>query len=308
MYEEVLSKRVLPAIKTYLLKTYYMMLWKFEDTMRMTEIARRIGTTPAALIKYRGKLVTDYLSPETWNQIEKDVKQIVTYIYSPNFDHSEFNRIMLTYWVKWNSKGIMCREIIKERSKYVGIVDGEALCRKIIKTYGEILVNSALVEVQEAYNIFVKIPNIHEYIPEVSTNIVRLVEVGREINSYPVIGFPGRITCVKNRVIVHSPPRIGGSRHMGRVLRKLYSLDSTTKGMTGIGYDEKIISEFLRNGYNVERFRVSSDDELIRKIREVVDVVVDEGGIGREGFIYISGYNSLDAVRKLEEVLRKIYS
>ncbi len=297
--EDVLTKRILPAIKTHIINTR-------DVNMRKTELARRLGLTPAALEKYRGKSVTDYIYPETWNEIEEDVRRIVRYIYSPNFDFIEFSKVILTYWIKWNSKGIMCREIARDKMRYVGLFDEETLCRRIIEIYGEMLLNTALVEVQNAYGIFTKIPNIHHYIPEVSTNIVRLVEIGRKIEDYPVIGFPGRIVCIRNRVMVHSPPRVGGSRHMGNVLRRLYEMDYTTKGMTGVKYDEELILRFRRMGYSVERYRVKNDEELIRRIRKASDIVVDEGGLGREGFIYVSGYNSVDAVKKLEEILIRI--
>ena len=294
-----MTKRILPAIKTYIINTR-------DKNMRKTELARRLGLTPAALEKYMGKSVTDYIYPETWDAIEDEVKRIVKYIYSPNFDFIEFSRLILTYWIKWNSRGIMCREIARDKMRYMGLLNEETLCRRIIQIYGEILLNTALVEVQNAYAIFTKIPNIHHYIPEVSTNIVRLVEIGGNIEDYPVIGFPGRIVCIRNRIMVHSPPKVGGSRHMGNVLKRLYEMDYTTKGMTGVKYDEELIVKFRLMGYSVEKYKVKNDAELIRMIRKASDVVVDEGGLGREGFIYISGYNSIDAVKKLEEILIKL--
>ena len=300
--EEFLVKKLLPLIRKYIVFNC------IKKGFRKTEIARRLGITSSALAKYGESNDINWISNEVWREIKNDISLITQYICSLGYNSMDLNKLILKYWMKWNSKGIFCEELFNLYKKYIFIYDKTEFCEMTMKSYGEILINSALVEVQEAFEIFRRIPYIINFIPEVSTNIIRLVEVGEKYENYPIIGFPGRIGIFKNRLFTYTPPKIGGSKHMSNILKKLYTLDNRIHGLTGIKYNEKLIQYIDKKVFSVNIYSSNSDQDLLMKIVESSDLIVDRGGIGREGFIYIAGIDSKEAVKKVEKILTKLDS
>lgn len=300
--EEVLVKKLLPLIREYVF------IECIKKGFRKTEIARRLGVTPSALAKYEKNNGLNQIPNEIWRKIQDDISFITQHICSLGYNPVDINKLILEYWMKWNSKGIFCDELFNLHRKNVSIYDKTEFCEIIMKHYGKMLVNSALVEVQEAFEIFRKIPYITKFIPEVSTNIVRLVEVGKTHDKYPIIGFPGRIGIFKNKLFTYTSPKIGGSKHMGNILRKLYTLDKRIHGLTGIKYNKNLIQYIDRKMFAISIYSSNSDQDLLMKIIRPSDLIVDKGGIGREGFIYISGRDSKEAVRKTEKILTNLDS
>lgn len=294
--EELLVKKILPIIRKYVILNCE------KKGFRKTEIARRLGVTSAALTRYENR-GCDLLSSDTWSEIYPDISKIAEYTCSLGYNYVNINKLLLEYWIKWNSRGIFCDEIFNLRRRFILIQNKEDFCEEIMKYYGRFLVDSALAEVQEAFENFRKIPYIANFIPEVSTNIVRIVEVGRNIYEYPIIGFPGRICVIKERLFTYAPPKIGGSKHMGEILRKLFTIDSRIHGLTGMKYDDRILDHLNYKWIRVKYYSSNSDDDLIKKISESADLVVDKGGLGREGFIYVTGIDSKNAVAKVREIL-----
>lgn len=300
--EEFLVKKLLPLVRRYIV------LNCIKKGFRKTEIARRLGITSSALAKYEKRDNVNYISNESWGEIKDDISLITQYICSLGYNSIDINKLILKYWIKWNSKGIFCEELFNLHKKYISIYGKTEFCEMTMKSYGKILIDSALVEVQEAFEIFRRIPHIINFIPEVSTNIIRLVEAGKTYVNYPIIGFPGRIGIFKNRLFTYTPPKIGGSKHMGNILRKLYTLDNRIHGLTGIKYNEKMIQYIDKKIFTISICSSNSDQDLLMKIVDPSDLIVDRGGIGREGFIYISGFDSREAVKKVEKILTKLDS
>jgi predicted fused transcriptional regulator/phosphomethylpyrimidine kinase len=293
--EEFLVKKLLPYIRKYVLETHD------RRKMSISELARRLGITPTGLMKYRN-IETIELPPNIRREIHPDLELIKEYLYYPNYNPIELRRIIFYLWIKWMAKGLFCVYLQNKDS----LDDSDFHCDRLMEYYGKILIDMSIVEVEEAFEIYKNIYNIHKYVPEVSTNIVRLVEVGKDETKYPIIAFPGRIIRVNNEIKVFTYPKIGGSIHMGSILKKLYSMDHRFKGMTGIAYHRNMENIINKLGYSSQTLEVSHDAELLSSIKKASEVILDVGGIGREGFIYIAGYNSIDAVTKVRNIIEHI--
>lgn len=289
--EEIYIKRILPGIRAFIVKNHNTSL------MKWSELARRLGVTPSALRKYMDADIYSYIPRKIYRSIEEDLFRIREVIYKPGLTYSKLNEMLLNLWIKWVSKGLICKMIKASTPTLLNE------CIEASKTYGEILINKAIIEVEKAFIIFKKIRSIANYIPEVSTNIVRLVEVGNDPKRYPVIGFPGRIIVINNEIKTFDRPKVGGSRHMGKVIRKLHILEQKINGLTGVGYNKKLMRVIRILGYSYITVNTVSDDELIKLISKAVDIVIDHGGYGRVGFIYVSGIDSVDAVNKLKQLI-----
>ena len=289
--EEILVNKLLPGIRTYIVKKHdpRIMTW--------SELARRLGVTPTAVTKYMNHSINEYISDELLEKIKDDIETLRTLIYKPGLTPELLNEKILETWIKWVSKGIICKYIQLHR------VHRFTECRKLTSLYSEFLINRAIIEVDQAFNIFRKIPSIKEYIPEVSTNITRLVEIGDDPWKYPVIGFPGRIVVINNEIMTYDRPRVGGSKHMGGVLRKLHMINRHIYGLTGIAYNHRIKEAARKLELEYKEIEALSDEEIINKLNEAPDIILDKGGYGRVGFAYISGNNSVDAVNKLKKII-----
>ncbi len=254
LLEEVLVKKIIPGIRIYITKNHDPRI------MNWSELARRIGVTPSAIIKYINADLSKYIPKDIYSLIKSDLELIRSTIYRPGLTPKLLNQLILDIWIKWVSKGIACK-LIKalDQARYHD-------CLEITELYGEILVNRAIIEVDKAFNVFKNIPSIAKYIPEVSTNIVRLVEIGEDPWKYPVIGFPGRIVAVDDEIKVFDRPKLGGSRHMGRVLRKLHIIDSNICGITGVGYNDKLKEAAQALDMDYMELNALTDDELIELI------------------------------------------
>ncbi len=292
--EEIYVKRIIPAIRSYIVKNHdpRIMTW--------SELARKIGVTPPAVKKYAATDIYRYIPPQIYSEIEEDLIKFRNLLYKPGVTRRALNETLMNLWISWVSRGIICR-LIKRYSPSL-----EEDCREVTSYYIDILINRAILEVEKAFTIFRSIPSIARYIPEVSTNIVRLIEAGDNPSRYPVVGFPGRIVAVNNEVRVYDRPVIGGSRHMGRVLRKLHILNRDIKGLTGIGYNHGV--EVAANKLGMDKIDIDavSDDALIELIVEPADIIIDRGGYGRIPFIYISGVDAQDAVNKLKDLIEYV--
>ena len=95
---------------------------------------------------------------------------------------------------------------------------------------------------------------------------------------------------------------------MANIVRELFKKSNCMiKGLTGIGFNNKlynVIKERYLNEY--EEFRIDSDLELLNRVSGFKKIIIDLGGFGREGFIYVSGYNSIDAVNRLKKIIESV--
>jgi len=289
-----MNRRIVNAIYTFIINRHDPHL------IRWTELARRLSITPPMINKYRFRDLTDYIPMEVFNAIREDVERIRRYIYTPRFSRVVLEEMLYNKLIEWWAKGIPCIDtnILEE----VGISRGE--CRELSRFFSKILIDKAVMEVEEAFTIFRRIPGIERYIPDVSTNIVRLVEIGIKPEDNVVIGYPGRINVIDGSLRVFGRPRIGGSIHMAKILRRLHSLNHNIHGLTGIGFDEEVYRSIVDGGeYRFITLKPGSDEELLEGIDRDTDIVIDMGGYGRIGFIYMCGSNAIHAVERLRNVI-----
>ncbi len=298
--EEYYVRVILPEIKAYIISI------GVKRGFKLSEIARRLGISPTAaskLYRRRLKVISRYL-----DYIKNDLDRVTESVLSLGYTPSEYIKLLHDLWITWLTKGIFHREIVSLLKRHTYSSKAEELYRYIINVYSEDVVLRAYREVEEAFKIFSSISNIAKYIPLIGTNIVRLIEVEPLNGDYPVIGYPGRINVVDDKVIVYSTPKIGGSAHMANIVRELFKKSNCMiKGLTGIGFNNKlynVIKERYLNEY--EEFRIDSDLELLNRVSGFKKIIIDLGGFGREGFIYVSGYNSIDAVNRLKKIIESV--
>jgi hydroxymethylpyrimidine/phosphomethylpyrimidine kinase len=150
-------------------------------------------------------------------------------------------------------------------------------------------------------------------IPEVRSNLgyARAEARGPE----DVAAFPGRLTAVGGRIVALRRPAFGASSHMARVILTARRRYPELRAAMNIRYLPQLLEAAARSGLKVARFdRAAEPDEIslpegrslewgvdaaLRASDERPDLVVDQGGLGKEPMIRILATHPAGVVAKV---------
>jgi len=177
------------------------------------------------------------------------------------------------------------------------------------------------VQLMEAYRRLRKSPKIGEAVPEVRMNIVYALPYAEDVSD--VYGFPGRLTFVEGELRYLSPPAPGGSSHMARAVLEYMKKYPEIRSCMNIRFDSRIVEAARKTGFKVGYFSRSEEPKEIRereggsipwgvrttleRMNMRLDVIYDEGGLGREPMIRIFGKDPLETVKKTLKILDEAF-
>ena len=173
----------------------------------------------------------------------------------------------------------------------------------------------ALTVLEQAYESLTK-EVLGWIIPEVRSNFGYAIEGACERDD--VAAFPGRLTEIKNRIVAVRRPEFGGSRHIARVILAAMRYHPELRSAINIRYTPDILEACRRCELRVASFSRTEEPAEV-KLREgstlewgterafsastePLDVVYDEGEIGKEPMIRLFGETPNDVVDKLKRV------
>ncbi len=138
-------------------------------------------------------------------------------------------------------------------------------------------------------------------IPEVQSNIGFGLENARTLDD--VLGFPARIVRCGKNILIPSPPRFGGSRHVADIVLTVMQFDSSKRAVMNIKYNTDLIKICKSLKFSMASFdramepkkiRVLEGSSLewgtafaIRKCGFVPDIIFDKGGMRKEEMIRV---------------------
>ncbi len=167
-----------------------------------------------------------------------------------------------------------------------------------------------IIEYERALERLTSDPKAYKLVPEVGMNIVYALPEPRSIND--IIGLPGRIVKVDNKVEAVGRPCFGCSHHTASILLQVATLNTSIRAAAVIRYDLEFINK-LRH----MRMRIAetgphgsitdfnnSIKRVIRRYRGRLDVIVDHGGYGLEPVIYIFSKDMEDLIDILLNLIR----
>lgn len=168
-----------------------------------------------------------------------------------------------------------------------------------------------ILRVQKALVILQNADHMAELIPEVRSNLVMAKETAKTLDD--VVGVPGRITTVKDRVRAFLKPEWGASSHMARLVLEVMKHDPKRRSAINLRYHPAIIEICEKLGLKVSFYnRAMESDELrhveghtiqwgveqaIQRIGEVPDVIYHTGDWGKEPIIALIGCDPVDVAK-----------
>lgn len=166
------------------------------------------------------------------------------------------------------------------------------------------MVDPYVEEVRTAFEILSLHPRGHEIVPEVGMNIVSAPPDASDFRD--VVGFPGRIIRVYNRVVAVGEPIRGGSRHTANVLLRVMRRFPSSRSVVVIKYSSECVHRLASAGLNIVKTGPhSSEQEFFATIERTVvslekepDAIADSGGLGMEPVVYVFAVSAVDAVKK----------
>ena len=158
-------------------------------------------------------------------------------------------------------------------------------------------------------------------IPEVQSNIGFGLENARTVDD--VIGFPARIVKCGKNIVIPSPPRFGGSRHVADIVLTVMQFDSSKRAAMNIKYNADLIEVCKRLKFKLASFDRAMEPKKVRalegsslewgtafsidKCGYVPDIIFDKGGMQKEEMIRVIDDDIEGLVDKIIKIHR-LYS
>ncbi len=151
-------------------------------------------------------------------------------------------------------------------------------------------------------------------VPQVGINVVSVFDPASGVEG--VVGLSGRIILDGGVPRAAGRPVPGGSSHVARLVLKAHELDPSVKGGLNIRFDKKFVNTAKELEFNVASFDRKEEPEgvstmewcveyVYEQVGFVPDIIYDEGGVGKEPMIRVLGGSAVEAVSKVEAIVRR---
>lgn len=159
-----------------------------------------------------------------------------------------------------------------------------------------------------------------DYVPEVGINVVEALRPPYARSIADVAGVRGRIVRAGDDILRVGEVCFGCSSHLARLVLAIMKKIPSVRGAVNVRYSPEIIERARSLGYKVVFVNRAEEPAAIKRAEggsmewiasraleagEVPDVIYDTGDIGKEAMVRVLGGTSLEAVRKLVEILTK---
>ncbi|MDW8043420.1 MAG: bifunctional hydroxymethylpyrimidine kinase/phosphomethylpyrimidine kinase [Nitrososphaerota archaeon] len=153
--------------------------------------------------------------------------------------------------------------------------------------------------------------------PESMINLVETIEYGQTAED--VVGYPGRIVRVGDKLRASTCPTPGGSRHVASAVLVAHSFDRRVRSAMNVRFDARFIEVAKSLGYSVSSYDRSKEPPSIKQVEgmtirwgvgeaikssgRVTDLIYHTGDYGKEPMTLIFGFNAVDVVKKFQRIL-----
>ncbi len=174
---------------------------------------------------------------------------------------------------------------------------------------------SILAELNKALDFLIH-KQLGSMIPEVRSNLGYALPGALEYQE--VAGFAGRISQVGDRLFAYRQPEFGASRHIARVIMAAMKHKPELRSAMNIRFNQDILAACQKLGLQIASFDRSQEPKDIKEregstlewgtclalegMKQMPDLVYDEGDVGKEPMIRILGKNPMDVVEKIGRI------
>lgn len=157
---------------------------------------------------------------------------------------------------------------------------------------------NAVEEVWKAAELLVSDPKFSALLPEVGTNVV--MALPNSTDPSEVVGLSGRIVKVSGSPHLTGFPKLGGSKHVARMVLTAMRFDPTIRAGMNIRFSNGILKVCRKLGLEIGEFDRAKEpkgtktmvwgiESIVRRMNRVPRVVVDRGAHGKEAMIRLLG-------------------
>mgnify|MGYP001626166792 CR=1 FL=1 len=273
------------------------------------QIARALSTSQALISKYLSKDPGYYL--EKLSKLGIDISElntiievITTYIIKGRLNDAIS---YLTIYLLTLLKG---RKLCNAHKLIARSLSDCNVCDYIIHAYSDELVE----RVKYVTWVLETLPDAELLVPEIGMNVVEARPNAKTV--YDVVGIPGRIVKVFNKVKAVSQPTYGGSRFMASLILEVMKYFPHIRSAVNIKYSEEAEDALMKLNFNVTKLKhyetrslntiLSLISNELMRASTAPDAIIDLGPPGFEHLIYVLAEDSLKLVNKLNNLMNEL--
>lgn len=292
--------RILPHIKA-------LIAWDLiKKGLGQRRVARALGTSQALISKYISRAPQYYLDELDRlgirdEELRSMIEVVSNYIVSGRIDDSRSYLTVYIFTLLRSGKLCKAHRLVSKG------LDSCRVCEYMMVG----LEDEVVARVKYAVKVIESIPDIELIVPEIGMNVVEAKPNAQSV--YEVVGIPGRIIKVNDRVRAVSQPTYGGSRFMASLILKVMKYFPNTRSAINIRY--LALLEDMLKGASLRVTRVGPYEsrslntvlELIERnlsvSPNVPDAIVDVGPPGFEHLIYVLAEDSVKLADKISMLM-----
>jgi len=272
-------------------------------------IARALNTSQALISKYLSRPREYYLtllrdSGFSEEEVGGVVEAVTNYLIKGRAGDAML--FLTTYFLTELRNGRFCQ---LHRSQVRGL--GEcSICSYLAVRAGD----EVIQRVEDAVKILESLPNIYMVVPEVGMNVVEARAGASSVHE--VVGVPGRIVRVFNKVKAVSTPCYGGSRFMATLLLNVMKYFPNVRSAANIRYSkevENILSKLNLHTLIIGPYEIRTLDGVVSLVNKALatsdkapDAIIDLGPPGFEHLIYLFAEDSYRLVSKIALIINSL--
>lgn len=217
---------------------------------------------------------------------------------------------------KWRDAVIKARHLIR-RALLAGVPLGERFgtIDQFVEMKEQAFRYDVLIKLNEAYEML-KGKGIGKLIPEIQSNLVFALPFAEKY--LDVAGFPGRIIRIGDDILAPVSPVFGGSKHIASVVLAAKKFYPQINSAMAIKFEKKVIKKLEKKGFHVSSFDRKNEPtkikdkegstldwgvtEAFKKSICPLDIVYDEGDVGKEPVMRVFGKDPFDVVDKVMKI------
>jgi predicted fused transcriptional regulator/phosphomethylpyrimidine kinase/predicted transcriptional regulator len=292
-----------------------------ENGVSQVQAARILGVTQPAVSNYihsnpsRG----EHVLGEAIEDVQATVKAFSEDLLEGRLDQIEAMRRICGLCIGLRTRGPLCTihaedvPYIRRGSCSLCITDLTDIRRMTQEDYGLIEnVRYAILTIEGSGELAAMTP-------EIGMNIAYAKPEATDIGE--VVGVPGKIRPIGDRLRASRPPDFGGSSHVARAALTMMRFDPSLRSAISLKYDREVIevceglnlavSNFDRSEEPIEVKEVDGRtipwgvERAVEKIGKPPDVIYDLGEVGKEPMIFLFGRNAQEVAQLAATIVRE---
>lgn len=140
--------------------------------------------------------------------------------------------------------------------------------------------------------------------PQVHINLAQALPGAKSIDD--VAAFPGRFVPLPGRTHPAAPPTFGASSHLAGLLLKLLPLQPELRSICNLRYSTLVAASLEQLGWDHITLRHEEGELEVPASTPAGDLLVDEGGFGREPALYVLGRDGCHVIERVAGLIEAV--